>query len=290
MATCRLPGSCGRTIQLPWEDAIDDGTMCRQRAPFPGFVGGPTIRQPRCPFECRVETEPSGAAVMNELLIMDAAEWAKFLAASISPAKDTVTDLREALTKLGINGKATIRVIKGREYVVIAGYPGLRKILNAPKYSASNVKVAKLVIGTARLGKSAVKGTVLSIVLVSAADVLEAVLNDKSLLEKELGFTILVDVSKAAISGIVGFLSGAALVSMGAPVILPIAAGIIIGIVVGKVLDSEFPTDKIVQAMTEYYDGLTESIMSQGARFLRDIERQILWQVWPHGQIPFPAY
>jgi hypothetical protein len=293
MGSSRPYEAYGRSSYLPWEAMSDDGTSCRQPSPLPGSTGGPVIRQAVCPFECRVETVSDSSDSHSELIVIDRVELVKFLASltanAASPVKDILTDLYAAMKKLGFTGRAAIRTINGVDYVVIAGYPGLRKFLNAPKYKLTNVKVADLVIGTSRMAKSAVKGTVLSIVLISAANVLEAVLEDKDLLQKELGFTILVDVSKAVISGIAGFLVGAAFAAS-APVVVAIAAGIIAGIAVGVLLDKVFPTDKIVAAMVTYYEELRESALAYGARWLHQLEREILWRIWPHRTIPFPAW
>lgn len=292
MGSSRLYEAYGRASYLPWESMADDGTSCRQSSPLPGSTGGPVIRQAVCPFECRVETAEYNTENPSELIVIEKDELIKFLASlgasAASPIKDVLTDLRIALQKLGFTGRAAIRNIKGVEYVVISGYPGLRKFLNAPKYKPTNVKVADLVIGTSRLAKSAVKGTALSVVLITAADVLEAVLDDKQLLEAELGFKILTNVSKAVISGLAGFLAGISVAAMGAPVILPIAAAIVVGIVVGQVLDNVFPTEEIVAAMVSYYEDLTKSALDKGARWLHQLEREILWMVWPHQTIPFP--
>jgi hypothetical protein len=70
----------------------------------------------------------------------------------------------------------------------------------------------------------------------------------------------------------------------GFPVVAPIAAGIIIGIAVGYALDVYFPTEDIVAAMDKYYDDL----MARAGWSLYQFERELLWQVWPHGLSPFP--
>lgn len=292
MASSRTNGPTGSPQLFPWEQANDDGTLCRRPSPHPGALRGPTLRKANCPFDvpCRVAEPDRG--VFNELIVIEGKEWTKFLvslgANAYSPIKDTIKDVYPALKKLGVSGKASIRVIKGKEYVVISGYAGLRKFLNAPKYLATNVKVADLVIGTTQLGKSAIKGIPLSIILVSAADVLESILDDKELLRVELGFTILTSISKATIGSIAGFVVGAALSVASLPVVWPISAGIVVGIYVGNKLDEVYPTETIAQALTDYYKKLNESIVSRGTRALQQLEREILWRVWPHHVTPFP--
>jgi hypothetical protein len=292
MASSRNSGPTGSAQFFPWEQANDDGTLCRRPSPRPGALRGPTLRKANCPFDVPCHVAEPDQGVFSELMVIEGKEWTKFLvsvgANAASPIRDTIKDVYPALKKLGVTGKASIRVIKGKEYVVIAGYPGLRKLLNAPKYLATNVKVADLVIGTTQLGKSAIQGIPFSVVIVGAADVLESILDDKELLRVELGFTILTSISKATLGSIAGIIAGAVVSVAGAPVVWPIVAGIVVGIYVGNKLDEVYPTEKIARALTDYYNKLNESIVSRGARALQQLEREILWRVWPHHVTPFP--
>lgn len=111
---------------------------------------------------------------------------------------------------------------------------------------------------------------------------LEAVLSDDATLS-ELGLKIAVDLTKAVIAGVAGYLAGAALTAAGIAC-LPLAGAIVVGVAVGFVLDYFVPTDKIVAAM----QGFSDSLLNKAARLLNEIERQILWQIWPHHAIPFP--
>lgn len=215
--------------------------------------------------------EPA-AEQFPEVLIIDADEFQKELNDLAATGKkigeaikqylpttvDTVKDLLPAVKYLGWFGKASIRTIKGKQYVVIAGYAGLRKILKGTKYLASNAAVKDLVIGVARHGEEALKSFRLGVIVVAVVDVLEAALdwmfNDKEFLTKELGFTIVADIGKQAISTLVGYLVGAGLAAAGIPVAFPIAAGIVLGLVVGLALDYILPTEKIVAVMTDLYN------------------------------------
>ena len=275
----KLPGYTCVENNPFWAVNTDDGTMCQQPSPQAGIVC-----TSRMAVKVRCSVQPAPRAVdgpFSELLVIKGSEWLKFAASlgkdATGPIKDILEGLLPALKKLGPLGRATIRQIKGKDYVIISGYPGLRKILTGTKYLPENPKVADLVIGSARLGESAVKGTALSIVLVAADDVLEAVLDDKPLLSKELAFTVLADTSKQIIASLVGYIAAVSVAAMGAPVVVTIGAGIVIGIVVSKALDSVVPTEKIVKAMDEYY----ENLLDEGGRFLEQLEREMLRALWP---------
>lgn len=266
---------------------MDPGTKRIGISPVPQTLGHTSDGEVLfCGANCvQPATEPQGQP--SELLVLTIEEWKQVIGIGkdgISPTKDIVSDLYPALRKLGIKGKAAIKVVNGKSYVIIAGYPGLRKILTGTRYLASNAKVADLVIGTKALGRSALKSTPLAIGVIAAADVLQFILDDKDLLSRELGFTLLVDIGKSGIASLCGFIAGAALTAAGAPVVVPIAAGIVLAIVVGKALDDAVPTDQLVKAMEDYFDDL----FARMGRYLNDLERQILWMVWPHHAMAFP--
>jgi hypothetical protein len=110
--------------------------------------------------------------------------WVKTLGINAIPAlRDVEDDLAPILKKLGVSGKGCVRELNGKNYVIIKGYSGLRKILTGTRYFETNPKVVDLVIGSSRLGMSAIKSTRLSIILVVGVDVaeaaFEAILNDK---------------------------------------------------------------------------------------------------------------
>lgn len=271
---------------VPMEDRV-----CRVPSASTGPVRDGPVLRPAPPKQ--PAPPPPQDDNFTELLIIEAAEWLKFAAAeganAFAPLKDTIGDLMPAMKKLGLWGRASIRVHKGKEYVVISGYAGLRKILTGTRYLATNPKVADLVIGTQRLARSAMNTNAWAIVLVVAVDVGEAlvdsILRDEAFLTQELGFKIAANVGKAALSGLAGFVASALVAGIaGAPVVAPIAAGILVGLAVSYALNKVAPTDKIVEAMKKYRDGLKQRVN----RFFYQLEREIMWRVWPHGQAPFP--
>jgi hypothetical protein len=273
--------------QPDWVVDVDDGTMCLQCSPEPGPLCG-WQKSAADRVQIKIQSDSQQHDAFSELLVLEWKDWLSFVSSvglnSAAPINDILENLAPALLKLGLKGKAAIKVINGNQYVVIAGYAGLRKILTGTKYLPSNVKVADLVIGTAKLAKSAVKTTALSIVLVGAADVLEAVLDDKDWLSTEVELTVLSDMTKQTIGAVAGYVAAALLSVAGAPVCVPIAAGIVIALAVSSALDSYYPRTKLVEGIRDYYDNL----MDQGGHLLQDFERALLWQVWPHGEVPFP--
>ena len=77
-----------------------------------------------------------------------------------------LADIRVAnqlIDELGLTGKAVIKEIQGKRYVILKGYPGLREKLTGTRYLASNPKVVDLAIGTKRVSGAMISGARLSI-------------------------------------------------------------------------------------------------------------------------------
>lgn len=288
MPSQRVPGPVCVEGQEDGSFYVDEGTTNLQMcvSPDPLAPSGAELEKMICeaPFSLEGDDlQATSATPDNEVFVFDWKKVAQEISGKIkdfAPAvKDSIDDLAPALKKLGITGKAYIKTYKGKQYVILKGYAGLRKILTGTRYLASNVKVVDLVIGTGRMAKSAVKSSALSVILVTADNVLKHVLEDKDLLSREFGFRMATDLTKSAVSAIIALAGGAALTALAAPVAVTIAGGIIIGLAVGLALDAAFPTDDIVAAMEAEY----QSIVRKMSRGLDQLEREIIWRFAPEA-------
>ena len=97
-----------------------------------------------------------------------------------------------------------------------------------------------------------------------------------------IAFTVLADVGKAAIATLAGFIASAVVATSGI-VFLPIAAGIVVGIVVTMALDKYVPTENLVKAI----DDAIDRMLDEAGRTLHDFERALLRTAWPFDQ-PLP--
>jgi len=275
LASKRHQGLLSVAVPLPLP--IDRGTLSGQLPNAPGPVGvfnGPTTFK----LEGRFVVPPAREDFVNELLIISGKEWLEFLTAvgfqTAPHIKDTLTNFHPALKKLGFAGKAALRMIDREDYVIISGVRGICKsfagMLKGTKYLPNNLKVADLVISRARLARSVLESTPFSIVCVAATDVAQFVLEDKELLTRELGFTLTVDLTKDMIASIAGAI-GVIGLSVILPTAWPILGGIFVGIAVGATLDHFCPTEKIVAAMNDKYEGL----LREGGRFMYRLEGEI---------------
>ncbi|OWO81933.1 hypothetical protein B5C26_12190 [Photorhabdus luminescens] len=131
--------------------------------------------------------------------------------------------------KLGI--KATEYVGKdGNRYIKISGYAGVRKIITASRYKASNMKVISMGIGQQGLNSGIVKGMKFSIFFSAAYRTVELMFKDEYTLADFLG-NIAVDLAKTVIIAFVSWVIGSLMLAIsvsGASVI--VVSGVVLGI------------------------------------------------------------
>ena len=164
--------------------------------------------------------------------------------------KDVVTTSM-IISKLGSFGiKATVYINhKGTELIKLTGYPGIRKVLNAPIFALKNPKVVDLGIGKYGLGKSIVDGARLTFYVAAAYRTIDFILNDETHLAQFIG-SLATDVAKIGIASAISWGSVSAITAFTAVVSVPLIAVVAIGLVTAVVLnelDKKFGiTDKVV--------------------------------------------
>ncbi|MCC8423135.1 hypothetical protein [Photorhabdus thracensis] len=129
-------------------------------------------------------------------------------AGNIRDAFDFTNVVRE-FKRLGI--KATEYVGKyGQKYIKISGHAGLRKIITASRYSASNMKIISMGIGQQGINSGIVKGVKFSILFAAAYRTVEYIFKDEYTLADFLG-NIAIDLAKAAVGALASWVVGVAL-------------------------------------------------------------------------------
>lgn len=180
--------------------------------------------------------------------------------------KDVVTTSM-IISKLGSFGiKATVYINhKGTELIKLTGYPGIRRVLNAPVFALKNPKVVDLGIGKYGLGKSIIKGARLTFYVAAAYRTIDFILNDETHLAQFIG-PLATDVAKIGIASAISWGAGAAAVAyvpfISAPLVVVVGFGFLAAWGLNK-LDSKFGiTDKVVAyieaAQQEFVDKARE--------------------------------
>ena len=188
--------------------------------------------------------------------------------------KDVVTTsmLVSQLGSFGI--KATVYVNhKGTELIKISGYPGIRKILNAPVFAAKNPQIVDIGIGKYGLAKTIIEGARLTFYVAAAYRTVDFLMNDETSLAEFIG-SLATDMVKIGI--------GSAIVwGVGLVLVTPwIAANLAIVVVVGAValitlnaLDDRFGiTDKVVA----YIESAQQEFANKAREQIKDTERDLI--------------
>ncbi|WP_075508929.1 hypothetical protein [Photorhabdus laumondii] len=152
--------------------------------------------------------------------------------------------------RLGI--KATEYVGKdGNRYIKISGYAGVRKIITASRYKASNMKVISMGIGQKGLNSGIVKGMKFSIFFSAAYRTVELMFKDEYTLADFLG-NIAVDLAKTVITAFVSWTIGSLMLVTsiaGASVVGVAIIVFFVGVGVTVALDSIDKKYKISEAV-----------------------------------------
>jgi len=194
--------------------------------------------------------------------------------------KDVVTTSM-IISKLGSFGiKATnFTNSKGTELIKISGYPGVRKILNAPVFAVKNPKIVDLGIGRFGVTKSIIEGARVTFYVAAAYRTLDYILNEETTLSTFIG-SLATDVIKIGIVSTVSFIAGALVVTPFIVLNLAIVVGVGFLAAWGlNQLDSKFGiTDHTVkyiehaqQEFVEKARGMEKGIWDLGAMFADDM-------------------
>ncbi|PQQ36364.1 hypothetical protein C6H68_19970 [Photorhabdus luminescens] len=135
----------------------------------------------------------------------------------ISPYAGNIHDSFDLFNVIGefktLGIKATEYVGKdGNRYIKISGYAGVRKIITASRYKASNMKVISMGIGQKGLNSGIVKGMKFSIFFSAAYRTVELMFKDEYTLADFLG-NIAVDLAKTVIIACVAWTFGSIMIA-----------------------------------------------------------------------------
>ncbi|MEE2002341.1 hypothetical protein QWY20_12835 [Alkalimonas sp. MEB108] len=181
-----------------------------------------------------------------------------------------ITKLAQLGYALGGLGQAYVKSYNGKSYIILKGQAGLRRILTGTRYLVNNTKVMALGLGKHAAQAAARSGGILTLYLVGAYRVTDFFLRDEATLTQLIGH-LAVDVVKVAITVGAAYLASAAVAAAVGIAVGPIAAVVLVGIVLTPALNSldEYfgISEKVVQGLEEL------SLQSQS--YLQQIRRNV---------------
>lgn len=183
--------------------------------------------------------------------------------------------------RMGLSGRAYIKHVNGKAYVILKGYPGQRAVLTGTRYLRSNPKVAKLVLSAKDLGKGAAKMTGIAVVAFAALRIVEHVLSDSDPRLTNLFGTIATDVAKFAMAAGAGYLAGAAIGALTTLAAGPIIAAVLVGVGASILLDRVDRkygiTESLVRAIEDTVDNF-QNPFRKLARYINAWEEHFIQQ------------
>lgn len=199
-------------------------------------------------------------------------EGANYASATI----DSITAVK-MINDLGINGRATLKTVGNKQYVIFKGYAGIRSIFSSTRYLATHPKVVDMAIGRVGINNSIASGARLTIFLVVPLNILNHILSDQQTMTQLVGRTA-TDLVKVGVAAAIASLAATAVAAATTLVAGPLIVAIIVGVAVGMALDAldrQFGvTDALIKAMDEAFD----STVGEFARQLNKVERHLRWQ------------
>ncbi|MFL4557566.1 PAAR domain-containing protein [Yersinia kristensenii] len=193
--------------------------------------------------------------------------------------KDVVTTSKLIVDLGGLGIQATMYINhKGTELIKLTGYPGIRKVLNAPVFAAKNAKVVDLGIGKYGLNNSIVQGARLTFYVAAAFRTLDYILNDEVSLAKFIG-SLATDIVKIGISSIISGGAGTVIMAFTASVTMPIVLSVLVGfgaVYLLGVLDKKFGiTDKVVELLESAQQGIVTKATEIQDGFIDILEMEV---------------
>ena len=185
---------------------------------------------------------------------------------------------------LGLRGRAYIKIVSGRAYLILRGYAGLRSGLAGTRYLADNPRVVHLVVTPRNLARSAARVTGIAVIAYATLRVVEFILHDDDGRLAHLMGTLATDIIRFAIAAGFGFLAAVVAGHIMTVVAGPLLAGIAVSLFAGYILDRLDRrlgvTESLVAAIEMRLDTVESRLDDIGSmiiaidRLLRALERK----------------
>lgn len=164
-------------------------------------------------------------------------------------------NINRMLSKIGgLGTKARISTKNGKQYVILTGYPGLRKALKGTRYGIRNAELIDIGIGKYGVRGSSIKGFKLSCYFAVGIEIAEYIFNDKAVLS-DLFAGVGVELIKAGIASAIGYAASLALGAVVTTAALPVIIGAVFVLAIGiglNVLDNKYNIKNSVKSGMRY--------------------------------------
>ena len=180
--------------------------------------------------------------------------------------------VRRIVQELGLTGRAYVKTVEGRSYLILRGYPGLRRSLTGTRYLTTNPNVAHMVVTPTNLAAAAARATGIAVIAYAGLRIVEFILHDEDGRLARLLGTLATDIIRFAIAAGFGFLTAAVASTFVTVVAAPLVAAIAVSIGVGIVLDD---LDRRL-GITETLVGAIQARFDHAGSLIYGMERRLI--------------
>lgn len=174
-----------------------------------------------------------------------------------------IASARPLLDETGLLGRCYTKTSNGKTYVILKGYAGLRDILNAPRYLATNPKVVGFGLGPVG-GQAFLRRNLVSAIFVyGAIDTVEYILSDEQDAADFLG-DLATSISIAALATAAGAFAGGLAVAYTGYVAVGLFSSVVMGITIGEALAAAETRFEISNLLADVIDYAGELILEGG--------------------------
>jgi hypothetical protein len=163
----------------------------------------------------------------------------------------------------GFGTKVRISTVKGKQYLILTGHPGLRNRLKGTRYALRNPQLIEMGIGKYGVRGSSISGFKLSCYVGVGVEVLEWIFNDEAVMT-DLFAGIGVELIKAGIASAVGYAGAVAFGAMTGFAAAPVFAGAVIVFLIGgglNIADNYYGLKDSVKAGMRYATANSEKLI-----------------------------
>ena len=209
---------------------------------------------------------------------------------------------------MGLNGEVVLKNYAGKSFVIFKSTGNLhhfitqlKQRLNRSKHITAKPKVVQMAIGNAQASQGAVRGGMITFAIFTAINIMDYIIRDQATFARLAG-TIASDFAKISVGALAGVtahalsstglgvfgVSHAVTLSLG-PIVIAIAAGLLIGFALNAIDDKYQLTEKIVSKLDKFFKEANQAAYDL-KKELNDIERnpiQAFSRIYGTPVLPF---
>lgn len=185
--------------------------------------------------------------------------------------------IERIIHELGINGKAVVKNISGKDYILLRGkdYSSVKRIFTGVKYRVTEPLIVDMAIGKVGMATSVVKGTGIAFIIYASLNVLEYMIKDSYTVEECLG-QLVSDFVKTSIPAAASIIAGMMIGSVAGATMGPIIVAVITGLWLSNELNSLDKHYRLTKELQKQIGKIVRPVRTTIEQFLYALEWRII--------------